>query len=155
MYLAIDPGISTGWAFFGEDLKVVACGAGATVPDGHTTGGLTRYPLVMVIERPKIYPARNMKGDPNDIVTLALQVGGYMYQFGTFGHATVKTIYPHEWKQQVPKDIHHPRIWRKLNIQEQAIVDQAGRGLNKKALGDMFDAIGIGQYAAEMGMFKP
>ncbi len=124
----------------------MACGAGPTTP---SFGGIR----VMVIERPKIYPARQMKGDPNDIVTLALQAGGYMYQFRELG-AQVLTVYPHEWKGQVPKDIHHPRIFKKLSLEEAAVCGAGGRGLNKKALGDMLDAIGIGQYASEMGMFK-
>ncbi len=149
MYLAIDPGVSTGWAYFDADHKLVRCGAGDDVPpiEGHLS------PVhVLVIERPQIYTARQMKGDPNDIVTLALQAGGYMYRFKAQG-AKVVTVLPGEWKGQVPKDIHHPRIFKKLSLEEAAVCGLGGKGLGKKALADMMDAIGIGQYAVQMGMF--
>ncbi len=127
----------------------MACGAGPKPP---TMTGLR----VVIIEVPKIYTARLMKGDPNNIVTLALQVGRYIERYaGAFDdQATVIRVFPNEWKGQVPKDIHHPRIYNRLSTNEQYIVNLAGKKLGVKARGDMMDAVGLGQYAVQMNYFK-
>ncbi len=148
MYLSIDPGLSTGWAWWkSADGPLVACGSGKKVI----------WPAVsltiehLVIEMPKIYTARLMKGDPNNILTLAVMVGRYIERFGGQGFTTV---FPNEWKGTQDKPIHHPKIFQALGPVEQDIVRLAGAGKGAGPLGDMLDAIGLGQYAIRMGYFK-
>lgn len=151
-YLSVDPGLSTGWALWARDSKggvhLAKCGADPTL-----RLFATMMPSVAVIERPKIYQARLMKGDPNDIVTLAIRVGRYIERLEQ-KDVQVLTVYPNEWKGQLPKEVHHPRIFGKLNPAEQAVVSDAGQRMGVKARADMMDAIGIGQYAVTMGYFR-
>ncbi len=145
MYLSIDPGISTGYAWWNSKTRQLEkCGA---APDYKATQQVDS----LIIEVPKIYTARMMKGDPNNIVTLALQVGRYIERFGTNG---LHTVYPNEWKGTQTKGAHHPKIFMALSDKEKEIVRCAGSGLHEKALGDMFDALGLGLYARDMGYWK-
>jgi hypothetical protein len=147
MFLSLDPGLSTGFAWWSPKLQLVACGVRVDGP-----GPAVEYDIShLIIECPRIYTARLMKGDPNNIVTLAVQVGRYIERYGSRGFTSV---FPGEWKQQQSKGAHHPKIFKALSPVAQEIVRKAGKGMGEKALGDMFDAIGLGQYAITMGIFK-
>src|ERR1700761_7030981 len=69
-YLAIDPGADTGWALFSDRDHLVRCGLGD--PSKQPPPPQAKS---VVIEVPQIYNARNMKGNPNNIITLAVNVG--------------------------------------------------------------------------------
>jgi hypothetical protein len=133
--LAIDPGIDTGWALFNDAL--LSCGVG-NPPE--------IYRARVVIERPQVYLASKSKGDPNDLITLAIQVGRYWEQYERAGDS-VRTFLPREWKGQVPKDIQAGRILAKLSAQEQDVVANYGRMVNKGKHHNMMDAIGLGLFA--------
>lgn len=141
MLLAIDPGISTGWACYGPE-GLVACGA----PDLPASGV---RPDVVIIEKPQAY--RGSPVDPNNLITLAVRVGEYAERYRAAG-AQVVLVLPREWKDQVTKVAHHPRIWAALSAREQDIVRQAGTGLGKKAVADLMDAVGLGQWATKKGI---
>ncbi len=145
--LALDPGRSTGWAYL-EDRRLVACGAceGGVAPYAHPS----LFDRV-IIEKPQVYPSDPV--DPNDLITLAVVVGEYKHTYEAAG-AKVFLVLPREWKGQIPKPKHHPRIWAALKTaNEQIACQEGGKGLRQKALGDMMDAIGLGQYAVNMGIF--
>lgn len=136
MFLAIDPGISTGWAVFNADKQLQICGVGQP-----PTVGIKR----VLIERPQIYRASQSKGDPNDLITLALGAGRYAERFESRG-AVVDFVLPTTWKGQVPKAIHHVRIYGALAAAEQEIVSRGGSGVSVKAREDMMDAVGLGVW---------
>lgn len=54
----------------------------------------------------------------------------------------VVTRAPHDWKAQIPKEIHHPRILDALDAGERRVVDEAvaRAGTNAK---EVLDAVGI------------
>ena len=104
-FLTIDPGNDTGWCVLGERGEVLSCSVGHPI---YRRGFVV--PKAAVIEKPKIYPARNSKGDPNDLITLALQVGGYRDVLKHLGIASVVLMEPREWKGTIPKEIHHARV---------------------------------------------
>jgi hypothetical protein len=139
MYLAIDPGRDTGYAVFQDRDHLTACGLGlpwATVdPEKVRTA---------VIERPQIYNARNMKGDPNDIVTLALGAGEYA---GVLRRAGVRVTYvkPHEWKGTTPKEVDNARTIASLSDAERRIVKAAAYHIPTSKQHNMLDAIGFGR----------
>ncbi len=145
VFLSIDPGLSTGHAWWYPDGSLASCGVS---PDGPPQTVDIRH---LAIEVPKIYTARLMKGDPNNIVTLAVRVGRYIERYGQQGYTG---YFPNEWKGTQTKDQHHPKIFMALSPKEKDIVRVAGEGLTKKSLADLLDAIGIGQYARKMGQFK-
>lgn len=149
MLLAIDPGLSTGWAVFSPDLQ--SCGMGAP--------GLTSVDH-LIIEKPQVYP-NTPTAQANNLITLAFQAGQYV---GSIQHKTLTVVLPHVWKGTLPKPIHHLRIWKILSEQEKAVLSMAKNvqdylhacqvwvTLRRKTLPggkecDMMDAIGLGLYA--------
>jgi hypothetical protein len=139
--VAIDPGRSTGWAVFTEAGSLARCGAcDGTFPFQVSPG------VRVLIERPQVYSPRHSKGDPNDLITLAIRVGTYVERFKSQG-AEVRLVLPHDWKGTIKKPIHHPRIYSRLDSAEQMEVDRGGRGLSMKAVEDMMDAVGLGVWA--------
>lgn len=61
---------------------------------------------LVVIEKPQVYQGRKAKGDPNDLIELAVLVGALGFGFS----CPVLLPRPFEWKGQVPKEISHRRI---------------------------------------------
>jgi len=155
--LAIDPGKATGWAFFNNQSKLDACGV-IEIDADFTNTNLTNIfegfnsayePDLLVIEIPQIYSVRQWKGDPNDLIDLAVQAGQII---GTFSStANIKKIRPHNWKGNLPKEICNTRSLSKLSSIESMVVQNAqiiskkgSRKMIKTLAHNMLDAIGIG-----------
>ncbi len=150
MYLAIDPGRDTGWALFRAMDQLLACGVGDPRKFGPGwpvgAGHLQAAVQTVIIERPTIYTSRNMKGDPNDIVTLAIGVGEYKEYFQSRG-ARVSMIEPRSWKGSLPKDVHHARVWGELGDSDKNVVAESGRLVAPSKRHNMLDAIALGRGA--------
>ncbi len=134
--LAIDPGISTGWALFSQGI-LHRVGTGQLWDCG--------YPNMCIMEKPQIYP--HAKGRPNDLITLAIQVGEYKQLVESRG-ARVELVLPHTWKGNVPKEIHHARILGKLSEAEKALVPRV-KTSQKNPHGydnNILDAVALGMY---------
>lgn len=141
-FLAIDPGRDTGWCTVDERGEVTACSVGHPIyrPD-------FVLPRAAIIEKPKVYPARNSKGDPNDLITLAVQVGTYVGVLKHLGVANVLLVEPREWKGTLPKEIHHPRVWSILSAREQTVVTKAMLALTESIRHNGMDAVGLAKWA--------
>ena len=129
--LALDPGNSTGWAFFNDGV-LQAC--------GWCKGpSQLNAPFVdhVVIENPKVYP--RSKVNPNDLMTLARMVGRYEERFT---HLPTKLIFPREWKGTISKPIMLRRIRSEMTPGELLLL-----GKNPD---DTVDAIGLGRYTLRM-----
>lgn len=139
-YLAIDPGLDTGWALFADRDSLHACGLGnpRLIP---WAPGEVRH---VVIEKPKIYQARNMKGDPNDLVTLAIQVGEYKQFFQAQG-IPVALVTPHEWKGTMDKRVCNTRTVEELSDTERAVVRKSAHNVPESKQHNILDAIGFGR----------
>jgi len=87
---------------------------------------------VLVIEKMQIYPNERVKC-PNDLLDVSKTVG----LCHVMGRQVIEYA-PREWKGQVPKDKHHPRIKDALSDAELAIL---GKQANQP---DILDAVGIG-----------
>lgn len=137
IWTSIDPGC-TGWAHWeGQYVQyLVACGVEEDVDAVPVRGRL-------IIERPQIYRGSKSKADPNDLITLAIQVGRYVERSG--GNAALVT--PAQWKGQVTKEIIVPRILGALNDGERAIATRASLDIAKGKVHNMIEAIGIGLHA--------
>jgi hypothetical protein len=126
--LALDPGNSTGWAFF-VDGVLMACGAckGPSklfVPDVDH----------VVIENPQVYP--RSKVNPNDLMTLARMVGRYEERFA---HIPTKLVAPREWKGTIVKTVMLKRIKAAMTPGELALLGNCPH--------DTVDAVGLGRWA--------
>lgn len=139
--LAIDPGISTGCAVFQDGYLLRAHNAPPWDLEWRYLN-LTRT----IIEVPHVYPASKSKGDPNDLIKLAVRVGEYKRYCETLG-PPVELVEPAAWKGQLSKEIHHARGAKKVTSGEAATWQSALAGLSKKAQLDVSDAVCLGLWA--------
>lgn len=135
LLLAIDPGNCTGFAWFRGD-ELLECGV--TTVDAPT---MSLRPDRLVVELPQVYDAAHSKGDPNDLIGVAVQVGRWVERYR--GLESIRLVKPATWKGQVPKEIHHGRILRKLALREQGVMPS----LPKTKAHNMLDAVGLGMWA--------
>ena len=149
MLLAIDPGKDTGWAIV-RDGKLFACGLG----DARTLAG-TRPFTKLVIERPQVYRGRTSKGDPNDLITLAIQVGRYLQAFAATG-LEGEEIIPHTWKGTVDPDVLCRRVYASLDDAERAVLLPVLEPLARKSVAEdltggrrhnVIDAVGLAKWS--------
>lgn len=146
MLLAIDPGKDTGWAMLDDAGTLVACGLGSPPVDG---------PTRVIIERPQVYRGRASKGDPNDLITLAIQVGQYKERFLSTGRP-VEEVIPHTWKGSIDGDVCCRRIVASLTESERelltAVLTPLARApvhaeLTAGRRHNVIDAVGIAKWS--------
>lgn len=165
--LAIDPGKNAlGWAFFGDAGYLYAAGvvrsAAASTPGGDDTAEVARYlmrqllaaitPLPspvrsLVVEKMKIYPGPQQKGDQNDLIDLAYISGGVHMLPPVWNAERVTLVHPHAWKGQVPKNIMQERIERSLTELEVKLVRATLQTTPEGLRHNGWDAVGIGLWA--------
>ena len=100
----------------------------------------TENPVDLAIELPQVYTVSKSKGDPNDLINLAVVVGAFLERWSTRGRQHVYS--PGRWKGQVPKLIMVERIQKRLRPDETASVDLPAKSLAH----NVWDAVGIGLY---------
>lgn len=128
--LAIDPGANYfAWAYF-RDAHLIEC--------DKTTGNMQfRLLDYVLIEKPQVY--RYGRGDPNDLVDVAIMCGRLAEMLRQ--SKVIDFVFPRTWKGQVPKSIHQTRIKLKMTAQELKLLPT-----RKDDLKDVLDAIGIGLW---------
>lgn len=98
----------------------------------------------VAIEEPRVYPdQRSWKGDPDDIIQLALTIGCLINDCERRG-AKVKTWKPADWKGQISKEITEQRVIKKLTEEE---ADRVELPTARKEQFDVIDSVGIGLWA--------
>lgn len=143
--LGYDPGVCSGWAFASTTEGLLACGIFESRHFEHVVfDHPTFQPDRLVIEYPQVYT--RAEGDPNDLIKLAIQVGKIGYYYASQYQCDVQYVKPADWKGQLPKGVHHQRIWSKANNREQRIISDAGTGLAASKLHNMMDAVGLVQW---------
>lgn len=91
----------------------------------------------IVAELPQVYERIKSKGDPNDLVRLAVFIGALV------GRRPHKLYLPSEWKKQVPKSVTEHRARKRLSEEELSkIVVPSARSLEH----NVWDSIGIGLF---------
>lgn len=151
--LAIDPGNCTGWAIFSHAGLLQRCGVSTpkTKPTPKDLGlGPTQFRQGMfrgwalTIEMPEVTPTT-----PSipDILKLCVSLGRYVDWFEDNAGGTVDYVKPASWKGQVPKEIHHPRIYAALRPEEQKILYDTGLAMADSKRHNMVDAVGLGLYS--------
>jgi len=152
--LSIDPGtMCCGWAFW-RDGKLVACGLSRTKETKiEERIRAHRFPATadsIVIEKPEVYRQRFWKGDPRDLVELAMVVGGIIAKAPP--NVEIQIVFPKEWKGQLPKDVSERRSLSKLSAAEKQVVEKPKvfgepSTAPPSLLNNMMDATGIGLWA--------
>lgn len=146
--IAIDPGACNGYAIFysgalvfagvfkGEDIEELPRQAFMQFSGGFALD-------LVVIEKPVIYPL-DTKGDPNQLITLAIRAGEIAGRF-RYANREVEWVKPRTWKGTAPKDITNRRTLAKLTDEEKECLPR----LPKTKAHNMLDAIGIGLWYLE------
>ncbi len=136
--LAIDPGNTTGVAFFrnGELLS-----AYASPFERFITNPV--FAENVVIEVPKWRPHSHEEVD--DLIGLARKVGRIEDCFSRNG-ARVTCVWPHQWKGSVPKVVHNERVLKVLKPGELLILPRRSKRAKFPYDRNMVDAVGIGLW---------
>lgn len=154
MILAIDPDVKrSGCALFAEHGQLAAIEYaipfGPSFFDDWEPGTITG----LVCEKPRIYPG--VPGvDANDLIDLSEVVGWFR---SACSHIRYTRYYPADWKAQVPKCVHHHRVWSHLTAKERMFFPpDTDRKVNnwlvkqQKKISDpiseLLDAAGIGMF---------
>ena len=93
----------------------------------------------LVAEVPQFYGTGGKRA--NDLLGLPLMVGaltGYL----RLECESVETLFPKEWKGQVPKNVMVKRVLKKLERGEKEVIDKVAKTLQH----NIYDAIGIGLH---------
>jgi hypothetical protein len=153
--LAIDPGLRWCGVALGQGTELVSC-ALIKNPEMHSRDGMAwakmaqavkawvdtqPQPQHIVCETPMQYMPGHHGGkrvDPADILQIQGVVGALA---GVLSMAPFQTIYPYQWKGQLPKDVCFNRIKSRLSVEEMAILE--GAPCAKSLQHNVGDAIGI------------
>lgn len=144
--LGIDPGNTTGWCFI-TDRGVAECGVFPVAAHSLEVFDHPIYqPDQVIFEHPQAYRPGESKGNPNDLHGMVFQVGRWWQYYGATYRSKLRWIHPAEWKGQLNKDVCAARVWSLLTTEEQLVVSRCGKGLAKKPMLDMMDAVGIALF---------
>lgn len=140
--IAIDPGARTGIAIFTDGVLTSAYDRAFDTPQEEVLAlrdaAIIFKPNRVVVEMPVVYPIKQWKGDPNDLITVAIHVGVAVAVFSPF--CAVELATPRQWKGQRPKAIDNARTLRLLSEDELERIE-------KKNSTHALDAIGLGLWA--------
>lgn len=92
----------------------------------------------LFVELPQVYRQRNQKGDPNDLIAVAVTVGALK---GRWKSTTL--VLPRTWKGNVPKKVTEERAKKALSAEELARTT----GIPAGKMNHVWDAIGLGLWA--------
>lgn len=96
-------------------------------------------PKRVVVELPQVYPIRKWKGDPNDLISVAVHVGVAVSSFAQ-SCERVDLVTPRQWKGQMPKEVSAQKTLDKLTEAEK-------QNIEKIKSSHVLDAIGLGLWA--------
>lgn len=132
--ISIDPGDRAGQALYSD---------GELVGVGDDPRRYALFPDVVVIECPYIYPQRVSKANPNDMIVLALKVGG-LAEF--WKGAEIVLPKPREWNGGAKKAWTEARVWMSLTASERDILRKALGDVAPSRRNNLVDAVAIGLW---------
>lgn len=144
--LSVDPGNNTGWAFFNSAGVLQCCGLVKCLVPASLDALAEKVSSAdtVYVEIPQVYSGPRAKGDPNDLIQVAVCAGWVISQYR---RADLKTVKPAEWKGQEPKEITHKRVLASLSPYELTVFDQDLKKHPKGVQHNVVDAVGIGLWA--------
>lgn len=140
--LALDPGATTGWAFF-QDGLLEAAGYVKSTERFYYKPKKTLNVRSVLIELPQERHQGGKKTDVRSIITLAVRVGELKREWESRG-AQVELVWPTTWKGSVPKKIHNRRVLAALSKAERALLPLRPRAKDHDH--NMLDAVGEGLW---------
>lgn len=142
--ISVDPGKHAfGWALF-EDGDFIAgglCGNDTQAIDGDLKAlGATEA----IIELPQVYQQRMWKGDPNDLIEVAIVAGKAAHALAMAGATDIEFVKPRVWKGTRSKKICNKLTLDTLTSCERAAFDTIEVLASLRH--NVIDAIGIGLW---------
>ena len=154
--LAVDPGVRCcGWALF-QDTILEDCGLVRIMAKDYSDISAFRtmannFPRAdwLAIEVPRIYERRKSKGDPEDILRLAILCGVLI---GRWPSSKIQAIRPRDWKGTIAKAritdyVIHLRNLEALRGRGFSRYVAAMDAIPKSLAHNVADAVGIGLWA--------
>lgn len=151
LLVAFDPGGHAGFAVFVKG-RLVKCGHGkhhkflAAPVWKYSKGG------VFIVERPKSYPGKKSKQDPNALMQTDFRAGEITQLYRMSGYSLEVVCPPNEWKGTIGKpekgeqyEIER-RVLDRLDDEERALLYQSSSAKSGSLDDNMIDAIGIGLW---------
>lgn len=97
----------------------------------------------LAIEVPQVYHQSKLKGDPNDLIDIALVAGAVATRVAAYHGGVTTTYRPQAWKGSTPKKVMVERIKAKLSAEEHLrVVPPRAAALAH----NVWDAVGIGLH---------
>lgn len=145
---AIDPGLCAGVCLHDTTKRTFKAG----ILDD------TWWPLLWpahmaIIERPMIYPGKQQKARPKDIITLAIRAGEFGGTWKSKATGNLRYVEPYEWKKQLDKDKTKKRILAMLDTFEYPQLAHLLK-LPKTQEHNAWDAVGLALWAAGRKMWS-
>ncbi len=147
--LTLDPGKVVGWAtFYGARLRDLGVFEDTQT---HAFRDLLNFhrPEQALIEIPRVYPVAKWKGDPNDLIKVAVCAGilmGILFEAAPDCIGKIENVFPHTWKGSRPKGIDHDFTRGLLMEGEKDILNTAIKRIGKTKVGHAVDAVGMGLW---------
>lgn len=140
--IAIDPGATAGWAVF-DRRELVEAGAW---PRARvlSTPPFVEDCSVVVLEYPRIYPQGRHPSDPNKSVRPLILMVGDLQGFYRRRGVETELVEPKKWKGQVPKEVHHRRMLKRLSAAEADRMPRRPRAQDHDH--NMLDAVALGLW---------
>jgi hypothetical protein len=141
--IAVDPGKTLiGWAVF-DGRKLESCGLSRLYEVRDMVCLMRTGHAEMVVEKPQVYPHQRLKGDPNDLIDVAL-AAGCVAEMGHANGMAVEFVLPRRWKGQRPKDVCNALTLDLMLPHEKGLLKKTGVIKSKRH--NVLDAIGIGLW---------
>jgi hypothetical protein len=145
--ITVDPGRTTGVAIFRNTILLEAGYVHTDILRDATRVFFKMVeamkPDAGVVEIPRVYPSiAKWKGDPNDLISVALVAG--MATSAMHPYCDVELVTPHAWKGNRPKEIDIKYTESLLLPVERQVLERVG--LTKSKMHNVLDAVGIGLW---------
>lgn len=159
LLVVFDPGGKLGYAVFVHG-RLVACGHGKHRQ--HLAVPVWKYSKggIFLVERPKSYPGKKSKQDPNALMQTDFRAGELTQLYRMCGYEVEEVCPPNAWKGTIGKpeageqyEIER-RVLERLDEEELELLYQNSSAKSGKLDDNMIDAIGIGLWRLRRWMKK-
>ena len=147
MIVAVDPGVNfCGAALFTEAGELCFAWLEENGPRAiHARVKRAYGATSAIVEVPQVYARSASKGDPNDLIDVALVAGGVVALFDP-----VRVVRPREWKGDAPKEVVERCARAAIGFQ----IDRVEQHKRAALMHNVWDAIAIGLFATR-GSWRP
>lgn len=144
--ISADPGkLSLAWAYFEDDV-LQQCGL-IREKKRQKLHEAFAYEFgfvdveLAIVEVPQVYQQRFLKGDPNDLIEVALTAGAFLSAANAL---EIDTVRPRGWKGTRPKEVCNALTLKTLSETEKKVLGSCG--VPRSLAHNIMDAVGIGLW---------